>query len=65
MQVLLEDVAGETFDLIALPGGMPGAETLRDSELLTKMLKDQAAAKKPYRPAAGSVRVWRGVPLGR
>lgn len=36
--------AGETFDLIALPGGMPGAENLRDSPQLTRQLADQAAA---------------------
>lgn len=26
----LDDVAGQEFDLVALPGGMPGASTLRD-----------------------------------
>jgi 4-methyl-5(b-hydroxyethyl)-thiazole monophosphate biosynthesis len=29
------------FDLIVLPGGMPGAEHLRDSETLVRMLKQQ------------------------
>ena len=28
------------WDVIALPGGMPGAEHLRDNEMLTKLLKD-------------------------
>jgi protein deglycase len=37
----LHECANETFDLIALPGGMPGAERLRDNEQLTKMLKEQ------------------------
>lgn len=33
------DVAGP-FDAIALPGGMPGAERLRDSDVLTRLLKE-------------------------
>lgn len=36
---LVADVADETFDLIALPGGMPGAEHLRDSAVLTDLLR--------------------------
>lgn len=28
------------WDVIALPGGMPGAEHLRDNEMLTKLLQD-------------------------
>jgi len=40
---LLSDCAHETFDLIALPGGMPGAEHLRDSALLVGLLKRQAS----------------------
>jgi 4-methyl-5(b-hydroxyethyl)-thiazole monophosphate biosynthesis len=35
---LIKDCAGEIFDLIALPGGMPGAEHLRDCPALTAML---------------------------
>ncbi len=31
------------FDLIALPGGMPGAQNLRDSEALTSILETQNA----------------------
>jgi 4-methyl-5(b-hydroxyethyl)-thiazole monophosphate biosynthesis len=31
----------ETYDLIALPGGIPGAENLRDSKELEDMLKRQ------------------------
>ena len=33
----------ETFDLIALPGGMPGAEHLRDCDPLTALLREQHA----------------------
>lgn len=35
---LLKDVSDQTFDAIALPGGMPGAERLRDCALLKDML---------------------------
>ncbi len=38
---LITDCNGEVFDMIVLPGGMPGAEHLRDSVLLTEMLKKQ------------------------
>lgn len=40
---LLADVAAQDFDLIVLPGGMPGAERLRDSPALIAMLKKQDA----------------------
>jgi len=42
----IAEVAGQEFDAIALPGGMPGAERLRDSAELTQMLKAQAEKKK-------------------
>lgn len=45
---LIGDCADETFDLIALPGGMPGAEHLRDSAVLLKLLKDQKQAGRLY-----------------
>lgn len=35
------DVAQKSFDLIALPGGLPGAEHLRDCHDLVSMLKKQ------------------------
>jgi len=38
---LITDCQDETYDLIALPGGMPGAERLRDSTVLMKMFKKQ------------------------
>lgn len=40
-QTLLHELADEDWQLIALPGGMPGAENLRDSEALTRLLKKQ------------------------
>jgi len=45
---LIADCANETYDLIALPGGMPGAEHLRDSEVLTQLLKRQAREGRLY-----------------
>ncbi len=37
----IADCEAEGYDLIALPGGMPGAEHLRDSAPLARMLKQQ------------------------
>ena len=45
---VISDCVGSIFDLIVLPGGMPGAEHLRDSSQLTDMLKDQAASGRLY-----------------
>ncbi len=44
----IEDCAKTSFDLIALPGGMPGAERLRDSKPLADLLRRQKADEKPY-----------------
>jgi len=38
---LISACVHETYDLIALPGGIPGSEHLRDSRELTQILKDQ------------------------
>jgi DJ-1 family protein len=40
---LLEEVAHETFDVLVLPGGIPGAEYLRDNPLVIELLKKQQA----------------------
>jgi 4-methyl-5(b-hydroxyethyl)-thiazole monophosphate biosynthesis len=45
---LLTECVNETYDLIVLPGGMPGAEHLRDNEQLTAMLKEQQQANRLY-----------------
>lgn len=45
---LIGDCVDETYDLIALPGGMPGAEHLRDSRDLAKMLKRQQREGRLY-----------------
>ncbi len=44
----LADCAAERFDLIALPGGLPGAEHLRDCAVLTGLLRDQAQQNRLY-----------------
>ena len=44
----ITDCKDDTFDLIVLPGGMPGAEHLRDSAELTAMLQAQAQAGRLY-----------------
>jgi len=44
----IADCTGQTYDCIALPGGMPGAEHLRDSTELIEMLKEQKQAGRLY-----------------
>jgi 4-methyl-5(b-hydroxyethyl)-thiazole monophosphate biosynthesis len=46
--VLIDECVGKSFDVIALPGGMPGAEHLRDCETLIKMLAEQKASGRIY-----------------
>ncbi|KAK6132494.1 hypothetical protein DH2020_033794 [Rehmannia glutinosa] len=45
---LISDCADSAFDLISLPGGMPGAATLKDCTTLERMVKKQAADDRPY-----------------
>ncbi|HPC95866.1 MAG TPA: DJ-1/PfpI family protein [Sedimentisphaerales bacterium] len=45
---LIADCVGRTYDCIALPGGMPGAEHLRDSAPLIAKLKEQKDAGRLY-----------------
>lgn len=42
--VYLDDVLTRDFDLIALPGGLPGAEYLRDDPRVQALLRKMAAA---------------------
>ena len=42
------DCVGETYDLVALPGGMPGAEHLRDSKDLGTILRRQRQEGRLY-----------------
>jgi 4-methyl-5(b-hydroxyethyl)-thiazole monophosphate biosynthesis len=41
---LLDDVAHDTFDMIVLPGGMPGAQHLREDPRVLECLRRHAAA---------------------
>ncbi|KAL7125286.1 hypothetical protein ABFS83_14G107700 [Erythranthe nasuta] len=45
---LISACSDETFDLVALPGGMPGSARLRDSKTLQDITKRQADAKRLY-----------------
>lgn len=45
---LISEAASSSYDLIALPGGMPGAERLRDSEHLTKLVQQQQQSGGMY-----------------
>lgn len=40
----LDEVLGRDFDMIALPGGMPGAENLKNDPRILALLKKTAAA---------------------
>jgi 4-methyl-5(b-hydroxyethyl)-thiazole monophosphate biosynthesis len=44
----ITECADESFDMIALPGGMPSARHLHDSETLKKLLVEQNKQGKPY-----------------
>jgi protein deglycase len=46
--VLIADCSDKVYDLIALPGGMPGATNLRDSKELAKILKHQQQQGRLY-----------------
>jgi len=45
---LIRDCAGKNYDLIVLPGGLPGAENLRDSPTLIQLLEEQRQAGRLY-----------------
>lgn len=45
---LISECVNDTYDLVVLPGGMPGAEHLRDSADLVKILKRQQQDGKLY-----------------
>jgi len=44
----IDNRAGKVYDLIVIPGGMPGAEHLRDSKTLATLLKAQRDAGRLY-----------------
>jgi len=43
---VLEEVLEESWDMVVLPGGVPGAPTLMEDERIIKLLKNQATKKK-------------------
>ena len=45
---LLSTCLSTTYDLIVLPGGMPGSERLRDAHELMELVKQQARAHRLY-----------------
>ncbi|MBT4092196.1 MAG: DJ-1 family protein [Deltaproteobacteria bacterium] len=45
---LLEECLDISFDMIVLPGGIPGADNLRDSEALKSLLLEQKQSGKHY-----------------
>ena len=45
---IISECVSNTYDLIALPGGLPGAEHLRDSAELTELLYEQKKAGRLY-----------------
>lgn len=45
---MLVDVLAQDFDLIVLPGGMPGAQHLADYQPLAERVREQAAAGKLF-----------------
>lgn len=45
---LIDQCRDKEFDLVALPGGIPGAENLRDSKALEEILKNQAKSGRLY-----------------
>ncbi len=45
---LIEDCMDTVFDLIVLPGGIPGAENLKKSERLGQLLKGQAESERYF-----------------
>eukprot|EP00584_Thalassiosira_punctigera_P008404 CAMPEP_0172530522 /NCGR_PEP_ID=MMETSP1067-20121228/4235_1 /TAXON_ID=265564 ORGANISM="Thalassiosira punctigera, Strain Tpunct2005C2" /NCGR_SAMPLE_ID=MMETSP1067 /ASSEMBLY_ACC=CAM_ASM_000444 /LENGTH=187 /DNA_ID=CAMNT_0013314747 /DNA_START=252 /DNA_END=815 /DNA_ORIENTATION=+ len=50
----IDDATGQEWDLVALPGGMPGAEYLRDSAPLISILEKQKASGKMYAAVCAS-----------
>jgi 4-methyl-5(b-hydroxyethyl)-thiazole monophosphate biosynthesis len=51
---LVTDLGNDEFDLVALPGGMPGAERLRDSDALDAILRKHDARRAPLAAVCAS-----------
>lgn len=50
----IDDAAKEEYDLVVCPGGMPGAEHMRDSKTLVSILEKQKGAGKRYAAVCAS-----------
>lgn len=48
------DLAGTDWDLVAIPGGMPGAKNLAGSEAVAAVVKRQASTAKPVAAVCAS-----------
>ncbi|KAF3776630.1 DJ-1-like protein B [Nymphaea thermarum] len=46
--MFLKEAAELPYDLIVLPGGLPGAQTFASSENLSNLIKEQAKSNIPY-----------------
>ena len=44
----IAECRSRSWDMVALPGGIPGSEHLRDSEELHRILEDQVRNQRPY-----------------
>jgi len=44
--MVLDDAISESWEMVVLPGGVPGAPTLMEDARIIQLLKDQAAAHK-------------------
>ena len=65
---LLKDVDPDSYDMVILPGGLPGADTLRDNETVIGWVKDFAARPEKFVAAicaAPQVLAKAGVARGR
>ncbi len=45
---LLQDVVADTYDMVVLPGGLPGADTLRDTEAVVAWVQEFAAREDKF-----------------
>jgi len=43
----LQQIINDKFDLIVLPGGLPGADNLRDNSQVIELIKKQSSENKP------------------
>ena len=65
---LLETVDRDSYDMVVLPGGLPGADTLRDNETVVEWVRDFASRRDKYVAAicaAPQVLAKAGVSKGR